>query len=98
MREAWVSLVSESCGACAGHGMVRRTDAIAMDILRKVEAGARAAPGKAIRVHAAPEIAHWFEEHGESLRAALARKGAARVSFEADETYYRENFDVGTVA
>ena len=98
VREAWVSLLSESCGACAGQGMVRRTDAIAMDILRKVEAGARAAPGKAIRVHAAPEIVRWFEEHGESLRAALTRKGAARVSVEADATYSRERFDVGTVA
>ena len=98
VREAWVSLMSESCGACAGRGTVRRIDAVAMDILRKVEAGASAVPGKAIRVYAAPEIVRWFEDHGESLRAALARKGAATVSFEPDETYYRERFDVGTVA
>ena len=98
VREAWVSLMCESCGTCAGQGAVRRIDAVAMDIVRKVEAGARAAPGKAIRVHAAPEIVRWFEEHGESLRVALTRKGAARISFEADATYTRERFDVGTVA
>jgi len=98
VREAWSSQVSESCASCAGQGVVRRIDAVAMDVIRKIEAGARAAPGKAIRVHAAPEIVRWFEDQGEVLRAALARKGAARVSFEPDETYYRERFDVGTVA
>jgi len=75
----------------------RRPDVVAMDIIRRVEAGARAAPGKAIRVHAAPDVVRWIEEQGENLRTALARKGAARVSFEADANYSRARFDVATI-
>ncbi len=97
VREPLVSLLSESCAACAGQGMVRRPDAVAMDVLRRIEAGARAAPGKSIHVRAAPEIIRWIESQGEGLRAALARKGAANVRLEEDETCSRERFDVATV-
>ncbi len=97
VREPLLSLVSECCAACAGQGMVRRPDAVAMDVLRRIEAGARAAPGKPIRVRAAPEIIRWIENQGEGLRAALARKGAANVELEEDETCSRERFDVATI-
>jgi ribonuclease G len=97
VREPLVSFLSENCAACAGQGMVRRPDAVAMDVLRRIEAGARAAPGKPIRVRAAPEIIRWIESQGEGLRAALARKGAANVEFEEDQTCSRERFDVATI-
>ena len=97
VREPLLTRLSESCAACAGQGMLRRPDAVAMDVLRRIEAGARAAPGKPIRVRAAPEIIHWIESQGEGLRAALARKGAANVNLEEDETCSRERFDVATI-
>ena len=97
VREPLAAMLGEDCAACSGQGLVRRADVVAMDIIRRVEAGARAAPGKAIRVTAAPEVVRWIEEQGEALCAALARKGAARVSFEADETHSRERFDVETI-
>jgi hypothetical protein len=68
-----------------------------MDVLRRIESGARAAPGKPIRVRAAPEIIRWIESQGEGLRAALARKGAVNVELEEDETCSRERFDVATI-
>jgi hypothetical protein len=68
-----------------------------MDVLRRIEAGARAAPGRPIHVRAAPEIIRWIESQGERLRAALARKGAANVELEEDETCARERFDVATI-
>jgi ribonuclease G len=77
--------------------MVRRPDAAAMDVLRRIEASARAAPGKPIRVRAAPEIIRWIENQGEGLRAALARKGAANIELVIDETCSRERFDVATI-
>ncbi|MGA7711554.1 MAG: Rne/Rng family ribonuclease [Rhizomicrobium sp.] len=97
VREPLVALQGEECPACSGHGLVRRADVVAMDVLRRVQASARATPGQAICVHAAPDVVRWIEEQGESLRLALAQKGAARVSFEADKTYSRERFDVATV-
>jgi ribonuclease G len=89
--------LGESCAACSGQGRLRAPGDVAMDVLRQVEAAARAAPGKPIAVRAAPEIVRWIEERGEKLRTALARKGAARVSFEAADTGSRERFDVGIV-
>jgi ribonuclease G len=97
VRSPLVSLSSECCAACAGQGNVRRPDAVAMDVLRRIESGARAAPGKPIRVRAAPEIIRWIESQGEGLRAALARKGAVNVELEEDETCSRERFDVATI-
>ena len=97
VRESLSSLVSESCAACAGQGIVRRPDAVAMDVVRRIEASARAAPGKPIRVRAAPEIIRWIADQGEDLRAALARKGAAKIELEEDQTCSRESFDVSTI-
>jgi ribonuclease G len=97
VREPLLTLLSESCAACAGQGMVRRPDAVAMDVLRRIEASARAAPGKPIQVRAAPEIVRWIEGQGERLRAALARKGAANIRLEEDQTCSRERFDVATI-
>jgi ribonuclease G len=97
VREPLVSRLSESCAACAGQGKVRRPDAVAMDVVRRIEAAARAAPGKPIRVRAAPEVVRWLDGHGERLRAALARRGAANLAFEQDPTCSREGFDVVTL-
>ncbi len=98
VREPLESLCSEDCPACGGLGRLRRTDVVAMDILRRVEESARAAPGKAIRVRAAPEVVGWLEEQGESLSAALARKGVARLLLESDDSFSRERYEIGTGA
>ena len=74
VREPLVALQGEECAACSGHGLIRRSDVVAMDVLRRVQTSARAAPGQAIRVHAAPDVVQWIEEQGEVLRLALARK------------------------
>jgi ribonuclease G len=96
LREPLVALWSEDCSACRGLGLVRRADVVAMDILRRIEETARAAPGKAIRVDAAPEVVRWLEEQG--AIAALTRNGIGRVAFHADAALSREHFEVGTVA
>jgi ribonuclease G len=98
VREPLETLCSEDCPICAGLGRVRRPDVVAMDILRRVEESARAAPGKAVQVRAAPEVVRWLEEQGETLNAALARKGVARLQFESDESFSRECYEVGTSA
>jgi len=97
VREPLVSRLSESCAACAGQGKVRRPDAVAMDVLRRIETAARAAPGRRIHVRAAPEVIRWLDGQGEGLRAALARRGAANLAFEQDPTCSREGFDVVTL-
>jgi ribonuclease G len=98
IRDPLVKLMTECCRPCDGIGRKRTRDAVAMDVLRRIERQAAAAPGKQIVVRASPEIVQWLDNHSEEVRTSLARRGAARVCFEAREEYAREGFDVGTAA
>ncbi|MGN6516470.1 MAG: Rne/Rng family ribonuclease [Rhizomicrobium sp.] len=98
IRDPLVKLMTECCRPCDGHGRKRTRDAVAMDIIRRVEREAAAAPGKQVVVRASPEIVRWLEVHGDEVRPALARRGAPRVVFEARDEFAREGFDVGTAA
>ena len=98
VRDPLVKLMSECCRNCSGDGRKRTRDSVALEVLRRVEREASAAPGKPILVRAAPEVVRWLDEHDEEVRCALARRGAARVSFEANDAFAREGFDVGTLS
>jgi ribonuclease G len=98
LRAAREKLTGESCRSCDGAGRIRRPAAVAMDVIRRIEAAARAAPGAAIRVTAAPAVIGWIEAQGEPLKQALAKRGAVKVAFVADDSLIRERFDVGTSA
>lgn len=97
IRDPLVKLMTEGCRPCRGLGRVRTPESVAFEVIRRVEREARAAPGKAILVRAAPEIVKWLEMHGEEVRGGLARRGAARVQLEARAEFAREGFDVGTL-
>jgi len=94
VREPLVALWSEPCPGCGGLGHVRRTDAVAMEAIRRIEASARAAPGKLIRLHTAPEIAAWLRVEGAA--AALSRRGVSRLEIIADESFSRERLEVNS--
>jgi ribonuclease G len=96
VRDPLAKLVSECCHSCSGQGRKRTRDSVALEVLRRIEREAAAAPGKAIVVRAAPEIVDWLGAYDEEIRAALARRGAPRVRFEPTDAYAREGFDVGT--
>ena len=96
VRDPLAKLMSECCRSCSGHGRKRTRDSVALEVMRRVERTAAAAPGKTIVVRAAPDVVRWLEDHGEEVQISLARRGAARVRFEANESYAREGFDVAT--
>ncbi len=96
VRDPLAKLMSECCRSCSGRGRKRTRDSVALEVMRRVERTAAAAPGKAIVVRAAPEVVQWLEDHGGEVGAALARRGAPRVRFEAHDHYAREGFDVAT--
>ena len=98
IRDPLVKLMTECCRPCEGHGRKRTRDAVALEVIRRVERQAAAAPGKQVVVRASPEIVEWLETHGDEVRPALARRGASRVVFEARDEFAREGFDVGTAA
>ena len=97
LRDPLFKLMTECCRPCRGHGRTRTTDSVAYEVLRRIEREAAAAPGKPILVRAAPEVVKWLEAHDEEVRPGLARRGAARVQFEARSEFAREGFDVGTL-
>jgi ribonuclease G len=96
VRDPLAKLMSECCRSCSGHGRKRTRDSVALEVMRRVERAASAAPGKPIVVRASPEVVRWLEDHGEEVMASLARRGAPRVRFEAHDGYVREGFDVAT--
>jgi ribonuclease G len=96
VRDPLVKLMSECCRNCSGHGRKRTRDSVALEVMRRVERTAAAAPGKPIVVRASPDVVRWLQDHGEEVGAALARRGAPRVRYEAHDCYAREGFDVAT--
>jgi ribonuclease G len=96
VRDPLVKLMSECCRSCAGHGRKRTRESVALEIIRSVERAAAAAPGRPIGVRASAEVVRWLDDHGDEVRSALARRGAARVMFEANDAFVREGFDVST--
>ena len=91
-----VRVERECCLTGSGHGGNRTRDSVALEILRSVERAAVVAPGKPIAVRASEEVVRWLDDHGEEVRTALARRGASRVKFEANDAFAREGFDVAT--
>jgi ribonuclease G len=98
IRDPLVKLVTECCQPCHGRGRRRTRESVALEIVRRVEREAAAAPGKPIVVRAAPDVVCWLSLHDDEVRTGLARRGAPRVSFQAREEFDREGFDVGTAA
>ena len=96
LRDPLIKLMTECCRPCHATGRTRTRDSVAMEVLRRIERQAASAPGKPIVVRAAPDIVDWLAMHDDEVRPALARRGAARVSFEKCDDYAREGFDVGT--
>lgn len=97
LREPYEKLTSTPCHTCHGEARLRRPAAIAQDVIRRIESTVRAVPGAAIRVSAAPEVIGWLTAQGESLKQALASKGAVDIAWETQTYPDREAFDVETV-
>jgi ribonuclease G len=96
VREPLGHLTQQPCAACHGAGRTPSPESVGLNVLRRVEREARAAPGREILAEAAPEVAAWLNAHREEIAPALARRGAGRVRFEAAD-FGREGFDVRAV-
>ncbi len=96
VRGPLASQSSEDCDTCSGRGRLRRPEVVAMDILRRIEETAKVVPGAEIEVRAAPEVVAWLD--AQNARDALSGNGIGRVSFQSNEGFVRERFEVGTRA
>jgi ribonuclease G len=86
-----LSRFSEPCAVCCGTGAQLTAESVALALLRAAERSARAAPGRALTVRAAPEVIEWLTAHARA--DALERRGLARLGFES-RSGSRESFDV----
>ncbi len=83
-----------SCSCCSGAGRVSAEDTVAWTALRRAEREARANPGRSIVIRAGSGVVAWLQAHRDNLMPRLERRGLARVSFEAEPNFTREEFDV----
>jgi ribonuclease G len=97
VRDPLAKRLTENCRRCDGHGRRKTVETVAVEMMRRIERAAAAAPGKEILLRAAPVMVRWLEGHEDEIRAALARRGVARLRFEAHGDQRREGFDVETL-
>jgi ribonuclease G len=95
-RDPLARWTTEICTCCEGSGRRKTAETIGLEILRGIERAASAAPGKAVRVFAAPNVIKWMEQHEAMLRAGLAGRGIAQLTWHADTACAHENFSVET--
>ncbi|HEX3486559.1 MAG TPA: Rne/Rng family ribonuclease [Micropepsaceae bacterium] len=97
VRDPLATRMTENCRRCDGHGRRKTVETVAVDMMRRVERAHAAAPGKEIVLRAAPVMARWLSSHEDEFRAALLKRGIARLRIEANTEQRRENFDVETI-
>jgi ribonuclease G len=98
VRDPLAKRMTENCRRCDGHGRRKTVETVAVEILRRVESAAAAAPGKTVVIRAAPVMVRWLEGHDEEIRRQLRRRGVNRFRFFADNEQRRESFAVETEA
>jgi ribonuclease G len=96
VRDPLAKRITEDCRRCDGHGRRKTVETVAVEVLRRVERAAAAAPGKAITVRAAPVMVRWLEAHNDEIRSNLGRRGVTQLRFEVTTEQRREIFDVET--
>ena len=98
VRDPLAKRLTEDCRRCDGHGRRKTVETVAVEMMRRMERSAAAAPGKEVVLRAAPVMVRWIEAHADEIRMALNRRGVMRFRVEAHADSRRENFDVETAA
>jgi len=96
LRDPLAKRLTEDCRRCDGHGRRKTVETVAVEMMRRMERSAAAAPGKEVVLRAAPVMVRWLEAHADEIRSALGRRGVMRYRIEAHSDSRRENFDVET--
>jgi ribonuclease G len=96
VRDPLAIRTTEDCRRCDGHGRRKTTETVALEILRRMERAAAAAPGKPLTVRAAPGVVRWLEARAVEIREGLVRRGATQIRFETTQEGRREIFEVST--
>ncbi len=98
VRDPLAKRLTENCRRCDGHGRRKTVETVAVEMMRRMERTASAAPGKEIVLRAAPVMVRWLDAHADEIKTALARRGIMRFRIETHADQRRESFEVETAA
>src|SRR5262249_41107616 len=87
VRDPLAKRMTEDCRRCDGHGRRKTMETVAVEIMRRAERAAAAAPGKPITVRAAPVGARGRGPRGADARRARTPHGAAGPSSASSRTW-----------
>jgi ribonuclease G len=94
VRQSLQSLFCAPCPTCKGSGVIKSDATLAAEIFRKIQSGAKDAPGQDVIVRVHPDTAHHLEvEQREGLERLQALSGR-KVAVQAVASYHRDQYDL----
>lgn len=93
-RESLAQMLSETCQACVGRGVVKTARSLCYDILREILREARAFNPREFRVIAAPQVVELFLDEESQHLAGLSDFIGKPISLQADNAMNQEQYDI----
>ena len=93
-RESLAQMLSETCKACSGRGVVKTARSLCYDILREILREARAFNPREFRVIASPQVVELFLDEESQHLAGLSDFIGKPISLQADSAMSQEQYDI----
>jgi ribonuclease G len=93
-RESLAQMLSETCVACSGRGVVKTARSLCYDILREILREARAFNPREFRVVASPQVVELFLDEESQHLAGLSDFIGKPISLQAESSMTQEQYDI----
>jgi ribonuclease G len=93
-RESLAHMLSESCAACGGKGVVKTPRSVCYDILREILREARAFNPREFRVVASPQVVELFLDEESQHLAGLSDFIGKPISLQSEGSMTQEQYDI----
>ena len=93
-RESLAHMLSESCAACSGRGVVKTARSVCYDILREILREARAFNPREFRVVASPKVIELFLDEERAHLAGLSDFIGKPISLQSENSMTQEQYDI----
>jgi ribonuclease G len=93
-RESLAHMLSETCPACSGKGVVKTARSVCYDVLREILREARAFNPREFRVVASPKVVELFLDEESQHLAGLSDFIGKPISLQAESSMTQEQYDI----
>jgi ribonuclease G len=93
-RESLAHMLSESCEACSGRGVVKTARSVCYDILREILREARAFNPREFRVVGSPKVVELFLDEERAHLAGLSDFIGKPISLQSESSMTQEQYDI----